>query len=209
MTVARSVSDVLTEHVRFEIDCIDRMYLNVYVPQLQYAAGLVGYVHRQLGLPIASTAPLARITDAFGAAVRRFARDNGIAWVDFAKGQRKDDVMHEQLQHFTAAEGVVFIGRAQEKTNLFRTEKRRDGNGDSPSRGARAGRACIPRCFRGADHRADSSGRRGVVRPGHRLPHRPCDRHLRRAHRRPDGLDQRRRHSRRGTRNRPRRRKSP
>ena len=74
MTVARSVSDVLTEHVRFEIDCIDRMYLNVYVPQLQYAAGLVGYVHRQLGLPIASTAPLARITDAFGAAVRRFAR---------------------------------------------------------------------------------------------------------------------------------------
>ena len=51
------------------------MYLNVYVPQLQYAAGLVGYVHRQLGLPIASTAPLAQITDAFGAAVRRFAGD--------------------------------------------------------------------------------------------------------------------------------------
>jgi hypothetical protein len=131
MTVARSVSDVLSEHVRFEVVCIDRMYLNVYVPQLQYAAGLVGYVHRQLGLPVASTAPLARITDAFGAAVRRFARDNGVPWVDFAKGQRKDDVMHEQLQHFTAAPGVVFIGRAQEKTSLFRTEKRRDSNGDS------------------------------------------------------------------------------
>jgi len=40
MNVARSVSDVLAEHVRFELDCIDRMYLNVYVPQLQYAAGL-------------------------------------------------------------------------------------------------------------------------------------------------------------------------
>jgi hypothetical protein len=26
------------------------MYLNVYVPQLQHAGGLVGYVHRQLGL---------------------------------------------------------------------------------------------------------------------------------------------------------------
>ena len=64
MTVARSVADVLTEHVLFEIDCVDRMYCNVYVPQLQYAAGLVGYVHRQLGLPIASTAPLARITEA-------------------------------------------------------------------------------------------------------------------------------------------------
>jgi hypothetical protein len=131
MTVARSVGDVLAEHVQFEVDCIDRMYLNVYVPQLQYAAGLVGYIRRQLGLPIASTAPLAKITDTFSAAVHRFARDNAVPWVDFGKGQRKDDVMHEQLAHFTAGEGVVFIGRAQEKTTLFRTEKRRDSNGDS------------------------------------------------------------------------------
>ena len=131
MTVARSVSDVLAEHVVFEVDCIDRMYLNVYVPQLQFARGLVGYVHRQLGLPVASAAPLAKITDAFSAAVHRFARDHGVPWVDFAKGQRKDDVMHEQLARFTAAEGVVFVGRAQEKTPLFRTEKRRDAHGDA------------------------------------------------------------------------------
>ena len=131
MTVARSVADVLSEHVVFDLECIDRMYLNVYVPQLQFARGLVGYVHRQLGLPIASTAPLARITDAFDKAVHRFARDHGLPWIDFAKGQRKDDVMHEHLQHFTAAEGVLFVGRAQEKTNLFRTEKRHDANGDS------------------------------------------------------------------------------
>src|SRR6201993_2458734 len=131
MTVARSVADVLSEHVRFEVECIDRMYFNVYVPQLQYAEGLIGYLHRQLGLPIASTAPLAKITDAFSTAVHRFARVNGVAWVDFAKGQRKDDVMHEHLAEFTGTEGVVFIGRAQEKTNLFRTEKRRDSNGDS------------------------------------------------------------------------------
>jgi hypothetical protein len=131
MTVARSVADVLTEHVVFEIDCIDRMYCNVYVPQLQYAVGLVGYLHRQLGLPIASTAPLARITDAFDKAVHRFARDHRLPWVDFVKGQRKDDVMHEHLAQFTAAEGVLFVGRAQEKTKLFRTEKRRDSNGDS------------------------------------------------------------------------------
>ena len=95
------------------------------------ARGLVGYVHRQLGLPIASTAPLARITDAFDKAVRRFARDHELPWVDFAKGQRKDDVMHEHLARFTGTEGVLFIGRAQEKTKLFRTEKRRDANGDS------------------------------------------------------------------------------
>ena len=131
MTVARSVGDVLSEHVRFEVECIDRMYVNVYVPGLQYAPGLVGYVQRQLGLPIASTAPLARITDAFSTAVHRFARINAVPWIDFAKGQRKDDVMHEHLARFSGTEEVLFVGRAQEKTKLFRTEKRRDANGVS------------------------------------------------------------------------------
>ena len=57
-------------------------------------------MHRQLGLPIASTAPLAKITDAFSAAMHRFARDQRVPWVDFVKGQRKDDVMHEHLAGF-------------------------------------------------------------------------------------------------------------
>src|SRR3954447_6479670 len=132
MTVARSVADVLTDHVVFEVECIDRMYLNVYVPGLQYEAGLVAYVHQQLGLPIASTAPLGKISDGFSAAMRRFARDRGVPWVDFVKGQRKDEVMHAHLAGFEAArrsEGVLFIGRAQEKTGLFRTEKRRNAEG--------------------------------------------------------------------------------
>jgi len=70
MNVPRSVADVLSDHVVFEVECIDRMYCNVYVPGLQYAAGLVGYVHQQLGLPIASTAPIAKISDRFSAASR-------------------------------------------------------------------------------------------------------------------------------------------
>src|SRR3954451_19495602 len=131
MTVARSVADVLTDHVVFEVECIDRMYLNVYVPGLQYAGGLLGYIQRQLELPIASTAPLAKITDAFNAAMHRFARDQRVPWVDFVKGQRKDDIMHEHLARLDREEGVLFIGRAQEKTSLFRTERRRDTNGDS------------------------------------------------------------------------------
>ncbi len=131
MTVARSVADVLSEHVTFEVECIDRMYLNVYQPKLQYAAGFVDYVHRRLGMPIASTAPLARITDRFTRAVHRFAEDEHIEWVDFVKGQRKDDVMADRLGSFIADEGVVFIGRAQEKTTLFRTEKRRHPDGVS------------------------------------------------------------------------------
>ena len=70
MTLPRTVAEVVAEHVVFEVECIDRMYCNVYVPQLQYAAGIVGYLHHQLGLPVASTAPLGKITDAFSAAMR-------------------------------------------------------------------------------------------------------------------------------------------
>jgi hypothetical protein len=82
-------------------------------------------------LPIASTAPLGKITDAFSVAMRRFARNQQVPWVDFVKGQRKDDVMHKHLAGFPGTEGVLFIGRAQEKTSLFRTERRRDAHGDS------------------------------------------------------------------------------
>lgn len=35
MTLPRTVAEVLTRHVTFEIEPIDRMYLNVYQPKLQ------------------------------------------------------------------------------------------------------------------------------------------------------------------------------
>jgi len=44
MTLPRTVADVLSDHVAFEVECIDRMYLNVYVPTLQTELALVGYL---------------------------------------------------------------------------------------------------------------------------------------------------------------------
>ena len=48
MSVARSVADVLRDHVVLELEAMDRMYLNVYVPHLQTVRAVVGYlrVHR-------------------------------------------------------------------------------------------------------------------------------------------------------------------
>jgi hypothetical protein len=48
MTIARSVADVLADHVVLAYEVIDRMYLNVYVPHLQAVGGVLGYlrVHR-------------------------------------------------------------------------------------------------------------------------------------------------------------------
>lgn len=131
MTLPRTVGEVLSDHMTFEVECIDRMCLNVYVPQLQYATGLVSYIHRRLGKPVASTVALAPVSEAFTTAVRAFAASRQIPWVDFARGQRKDDVAHEFLAGFAGTEGVLFIGRAQEKVPLFRTCKRRRADGSS------------------------------------------------------------------------------
>jgi hypothetical protein len=131
MTLPRTVAEVLSDHVAFEVECIDRMYLNVYVPTLQTELALVSYLRGQLGCQVTSTAPLAAVSEAFVTAIHRFARDHQVPVVDFARGQRKDDVMHERLAAFTAGEGVVFIGRAQEKNKVFRTERRRDREGKS------------------------------------------------------------------------------
>jgi hypothetical protein len=131
MTVARSVADVLAEHVTLEVECIDRMFLNVYVPKLQHVGGVVCFLRKHRGHPVASSALLEPISREFIAAIHRFARDHGVPMVDFAKGQRKDDVAQEYLAQSDGGEGVLFIGRAQEKTGVFRTEKRRNAFGKS------------------------------------------------------------------------------
>jgi hypothetical protein len=52
--------------------------------------------------------------------------------VSFGKGQRKDDVMAERLRQFQREEGIVFIGKAQEKAAVFRTEKRHSPQSGRP-----------------------------------------------------------------------------
>jgi hypothetical protein len=71
------------------------------------------------------------ISTAFIAAVECFVEREQIPLITFAKGQRKDDVAGEYLAGFTGTEGVLFIGRAQEKVPLFRTRKRRRADGSS------------------------------------------------------------------------------
>jgi len=129
MTVARSVADVLDEHVTLEVQCIDRMFLNVYQPRLQHVNGVVSFFRGHRGATFASSALMDPISKDFVAGIHRFCRDQQVPLVDFARGQRKDDLAHEYLASFGAqgrTEGVLFIGRAQEKTRVFRTEKRRN-----------------------------------------------------------------------------------
>jgi hypothetical protein len=43
MTLPRTTADVLSGHVLFEVESVDRMYLNVYQPKLQYGGGVSAF----------------------------------------------------------------------------------------------------------------------------------------------------------------------
>ena len=126
MSLPRTVADILREHVTLEVECIDRMYLNAYIPGLQYESGVAAFFVKHRGQPVASSALMKPMSEAFVAAIHAFVHAQGVPLITFEKGQRKDDVMAEHLARFTAPEGLVFVGRAQEKARVIRTEKRRN-----------------------------------------------------------------------------------
>jgi hypothetical protein len=132
MTLPRSAADVLAGHVLFEIEVIDRMYLNLYQPRLQHGAGIAAFFVGHRGYPFASSALMAPVTAAFVADVGHFAAARGLDLVRFAKGQRKDDLTREYLRRAERDDRglvpaqVLYVGVAQEKQKVFRTVKRRN-----------------------------------------------------------------------------------
>ena len=131
MKLSKSVAELQREHVVLELECIDRMYLNAYVPQLTSEAGVAGFVRGHLGYRFASTKQVAEMTEAFVQSIMQFGLDHKIDLVRFKKGQRKDDVMRARLHAFKKnhQEGVVFIGVAQEKARVPRTVRKAFGDG--------------------------------------------------------------------------------
>ena len=125
MTLSQSVCEVLRDHVVLESECIDRMYLNVLVQGLQYEQGIVQFFRTHRGQPLPSAALMSPMTRGFVAKLEDFVTKHDIRLVQFKKGQRKDAVMAEHLRHFGRDEGIVFVGKAQENTPVFRTERRR------------------------------------------------------------------------------------
>ncbi|MCA1605472.1 MAG: hypothetical protein LC775_08400 [Acidobacteria bacterium] len=129
--IRKSVAEILDHHVTFELEAIDRMYLNGYVPSLQTGGGVVYFMKQHLGARVPSTMMVAPLSERFVNAMERFVETEGVDLVTFKKGQRKDDVAQEYLGSFTNDEGVLFVGKAQEKASVFRTEKRRRPDGST------------------------------------------------------------------------------
>jgi hypothetical protein len=66
------------------------------------------------------------ITRRFVESIERYTQDNDIPMITFERGQRKDDIANQRRAAFARDEGVVFVGKAQEKCTVYRTEKRRN-----------------------------------------------------------------------------------
>jgi len=126
MSLPRSVAEVLRQHVTLEVEGIDRMYLNVYQPQLQTDRGVAAFFRFHRGETFASSALMNPMSKSFIAAVDRFVEQGQIPLITFTKGQDKDAITQQYRSRFRGVEGIVVVGKAQEKTPVFRTEKRRN-----------------------------------------------------------------------------------
>src|ERR1035437_399650 len=121
MAASLTVNELLDGHVALDVECLDRVYLNGYVPSLQVAGQVVTFMTAHLGYPIPSPAIMEKMGTSFRRSVRSFADTNPIPIVRFRKGDRKIDVMGRYLaaQAATGRSGVAAIGVAQED-QLFR-----------------------------------------------------------------------------------------
>src|SRR6266567_2417424 len=149
MTRVLTVNDVLDGHVVLDIECLDRVYLNAYVPILQSSGQVVAFMTQHLGMPIPSPALMEKISTRFRRAVQSFATANGISCVRFGKDDRKIDVMQPYLdrQAATGRSGVAAAGVAQEFQRVW-AACRRDTQTAAPQYTfATAGRRVTCSCF--------------------------------------------------------------
>jgi hypothetical protein len=122
MASVANINDVLEGHVALEIECVDRLYLNAYVPNLQVGGQVVRFLHGHRGYEIPSPALLAPIGNRFRREVKAFAAEREIPILPLKKPDRSrwDDRKLDHVRpYLEAAErdgrfGVVAIVACQE-----------------------------------------------------------------------------------------------
>lgn len=125
------VNELLDGRVGLRVECLDRIYLNGYVPNLQVGGQVVSFMTQHMGLPIPSAAVMEKIGTRFRRDVDAFARANDIPVIRFGKGDRKVEVMRPYLRAQAArgTSGLVAIGVAQEYQNVFSSARKESRTG--------------------------------------------------------------------------------
>jgi hypothetical protein len=131
MASVTNVNDLLDGHVVLDLQCLDRIYLNACVPNLQVSGQVVAFMRDHLGMPIPFPAAMEKMGNRFRQAVTTFAETHDIPLVRFKRGDRHVDLMQPYLNKATAP-GVAAIGVAQEFQSVF-SAARRDTPSGAPS----------------------------------------------------------------------------
>jgi hypothetical protein len=129
MSIPQTAAEAIGRHVTLTLESIDRLYLNVIQPRLQIEPNVAWFFRQHRGEAYATAKVMAAMTRAFVADVEQFCADGTVDLVTFERHQRKDDLMQERLKKFTKTEGVVFVGKAQERARVVRTTTRRTKDG--------------------------------------------------------------------------------
>jgi hypothetical protein len=122
MASVANINEVLEGHVALEVECVDRLYLNAYVPNLQVGGQIVRFITQHLGQPVPSAALLGRIGNRFRREVKAFADTQGVPILHLKKpdrsrwDDRKLDHVRPYLERAEAERryGVVAIVACQE-----------------------------------------------------------------------------------------------
>ena len=122
-----TVNDVLDGHVGLDLECMDRIYLNACVPNLQVSGQVASFMTARLGYPIPSPAIMEKIGTAFRRAVDRFAVDNKIPVVRYGKDDRKIDRMRPYLARQAATGRAGVAARVRAGVPGYQEGRRRGG----------------------------------------------------------------------------------
>ena len=87
--IAQRVAEIISRHVRLTVEGIDRMYLNVFVPDLQYEQGIVHFFRTHRGQPLPSAALMSPMTRGFVAKLEDFVTKHDTPLVQFEKGSAR------------------------------------------------------------------------------------------------------------------------
>jgi hypothetical protein len=115
---------LLRDHVTLTCRCVDRFFLQGYVPNLQSVGQVCKFLRWQRKVPIPSSAAFGKIGEGYVRDIERFAKDNAIPFQHFKKGESKEAVARPLIDA-AAKEGgqgrVVLVGVAQEKASVWRS----------------------------------------------------------------------------------------
>jgi hypothetical protein len=127
MGTVTNINEVLDGHSVLQLDCVDRLYLNAYVPNLQVSGQVHSFFSRHRGQKIVSPALMAQIGNRFVREVKAFAAANDVPLLRLGKpdrsrwGDRKVDHVRPYMERAErdGRYGVVAIVVSQEFQWVF------------------------------------------------------------------------------------------